>query len=111
MPHCIVEHSNDIDGAFVNSLVHMAAKDSQLFDNQSSDIKVRSIEYANYKTGSLDLKFVHVTLRILSGRTPEQKVGLTKLVCTKLAEANLTNCSISVEVQDIDRDSYAKVIC
>ena len=110
MPHCIVEHSADIDGETLVSLVHRGALESNLFDSEGSDIKVRAAPYSDYQTGSVNIDFVHVTLRILSGRNLDQKSNLSQLVLNKL-EGLLTNgCSISVEVVDIDRDSYAKVI-
>lgn len=110
MPHCIIEHSAQIDGAILVPLVHQGALDSGLFEPEGSDIKVRAMSYANYQTGSVDIHFVHVGLRILSGRTPDQKLHLSGLVLEKLKSKLRCDCSISVEVIDVDRQSYAKVI-
>lgn len=110
MPHCVIEHSDRIDGNMLIEAVHKGALASELFEPTGSDIKVRATAFSNYKTGVVDLKFVHVTLKILSGRTSEQKEMLSNTVLDKLSDLSLTNCSISVEVQDIDRASYAKVI-
>ena len=84
MPHCIIEHSTQIDGKILVPLVHQGALESNLFDPEGSDIKVRAIPYTNYQTGSVDINFVHVNLRILSGRNPDQKLHLSKLVLEKL---------------------------
>lgn len=110
MPHCIIEHSEDLDGAALVPLVHESALNSGLFDPQGSDIKVRAIEFAHYKTGSVDISFVHVTLRILPGRTAEQKSALTESVVRNLNSAIASSCSISAEVVDVDGATYAKVV-
>ncbi|GLX77325.1 hypothetical protein tinsulaeT_06650 [Thalassotalea insulae] len=110
MPHCVIEHSANIDGETLVPLVYKGALASNLFDPEGSDIKVRALPYANYQTGKLNLSFIHVTLNILSGRNSEQKSALTQLVLGQLKTLTMTNCSISVEVADIDRASYAKVI-
>ena len=110
MPHCIIEHSAKIDGETLVSSVYEGALESNLFEPEGSDIKVRAVPYSNFKTGNVDINFVHVTLKILSGRSVTQKTNLTHLVLEQLQTLQITNCSISVEVADIDRASYAKVI-
>ena len=110
MPHCVIEHSDNIDGKCIVSLVYKGALESNLFESEGSDIKVRALPYSLYQTGSVNISFIHVTLKILSGRNLEQKSALTQLVLKQLQSLEMTNCSISVEVADIDRASYAKVI-
>ncbi|MBW8183369.1 5-carboxymethyl-2-hydroxymuconate Delta-isomerase [Shewanella nanhaiensis] len=110
MPHCVIEHSENIEGDLLIACVYQGALASNLFEAEGSDIKVRALPYANYQTGNVELKFVHVTLKILSGRNLEQKSRLTELVLAQLKKLQMTDCSISVEVADIERDSYAKVI-
>lgn len=110
MPHCIIEHSHNLPASDLIDKVHQAAVASELFSIEGSDIKVRSIPYSHYKTGSVDISFVHATLRILPGRTAEQKSRLSHLVLEQLQLDIHSDCSISVEVVDIDGDSYAKVV-
>ena len=110
MPHCVIEHSADIDGKTLVSLVYKGALESNLFESEGSDIKVRALSYSNFQTGNVDFNFVHVTLKILSGRSVVQKSNLTQLVLGQLKSIGMSNCSISVEVADIDRASYSKVI-
>lgn len=110
MPHCIIEHSANIDGVTLVPLVHNAALNSGLFSARGSDIKVRALSYAHYQTGSVDIGFVHVTLRILSGRDLAQKTQLSHRVLDQLRQQLTHSCSLSVEVVDIDTDSYAKVV-
>lgn len=110
MPHCVVEHSSAIDADTLISLVFLGALDSHLFEINGSDIKVRALSYSHYQTGNQHTDFVHVTLKILSGRDIEQKSTLSQSVLERVNTLNLINCSITIEVMDIERDSYCKVI-
>ena len=110
MPHCIVEHSHDLSANSLVDKVYQGAVASELFSIEGSDIKVRSIPYSHYKTGSVDISFVHVTVRILPGRTAEQKSKLSSLVLEHVKQTVSARCSLSVEVVDIDGDSYAKIV-
>jgi len=110
VPHCVIEHSANIDGNTLIPLVYKGALESNLFEAVGSDIKVRALSYSNYQTGSVNIDFVHVTLKILSGRNVEQKTILSQLVLEQLKTLSNTSCSISVEIADIDRVSYAKVV-
>ena len=56
------------------------------------------------------MDFIHVTLKILSGRSIEQKTMLSRSVLGMLEMFVLEKASISVEVVDIERESYAKVV-
>ena len=71
MPHCIIEYSkeleNEIDPKLMINAAHQGALASGLFEE--SHIKSRTILYQHYKTGTKDLRFIHITARILSGRT------------------------------------------
>ncbi|OBT08317.1 5-carboxymethyl-2-hydroxymuconate isomerase [Shewanella sp. UCD-FRSSP16_17] len=110
MPHCIVEHSAKLNGQALVDLVHQGALTSELFQAQGSDIKVRAIPYSEFKTGNVDISFVHVTMRILSGRNDKQKTMLTQRVLNQLQTLIKADCSLSVEVVDIERETYSKVV-
>ncbi|OUS24475.1 5-carboxymethyl-2-hydroxymuconate isomerase [Thalassotalea sp. 42_200_T64] len=110
MPHCIVEHSETIDCHVLVPLVFAGALQAELFEVDGSDIKVRSLSYSSYQTGISQSDFIHVVLKILSGRTSEQKLKLSQLVLAQLETAGLNNCSITIEVVDIDRASYSKLV-
>ena len=115
MPHCIIEHSSSIDSNTLIPLVFNASMESSLFEKDGSDIKVRVVPFTHYQTGVLQsattqADFIHVTMRILSGRNTKQKLMLSKLVLESLSTLSLKGCSTSVEVVDIDRASYSKVV-
>ncbi|MEN3159738.1 5-carboxymethyl-2-hydroxymuconate Delta-isomerase [Alkalimonas sp. NCh-2] len=110
MPHCIVEHSASLDSELILPLVFSGALKSELFETDGSDIKVRAITYYSYVTGPEKADFVHVVVKILSGRTLEQKQLLSKSVLAQLQKLELQTCSLTVEVVDIERASYAKLV-
>lgn len=109
MPHCIIEYAkvlepkiNDLIGA-----VHGGAVTSALFAEK--DIKTRAISYEHFQTGISDALFVHVTVHMLSGRAVKQKQKLSKCILNGIIQLNIENCSLTVEIIDIDRHSYAKI--
>lgn len=108
MPHCIIECSATLDGDMLTSKVYQGTLDSMLFEPDGSDIKVRALAYHSYIVGGFKSDFVHVTVKILSGRSLLQKTVLSKSIQTKLSELDLVSCSITVEVVDIERASYLK---
>jgi 5-carboxymethyl-2-hydroxymuconate isomerase len=110
VPHCIVEHSATLDSELILPLVFSGAMKSGLFEDDGSDIKVRALAYRSYLTGPEKSDFVHVALKILSGRTPEQKQVLSKSVLAQLQRLETHKCSLTVEVVDMDRDSYSKLL-
>ncbi|MEZ8720969.1 5-carboxymethyl-2-hydroxymuconate Delta-isomerase [Vibrio pomeroyi] len=110
MPHCIIEHSSTIKPDQLNNKVFLGALNSGLFEADGRDIKVRSVAYEHYQTGTTKEDFIHVTLRILSGRSDANKATLSNTVMTQLESLSLVDASITIEVVDMDRSSYSKVI-
>ncbi len=110
MPHCVIEHSADIDGLVLLKPVYDGTLASGLFDASGKDIKVRAIAYDNYKVGEMLASFIHVSLKILSGRSDEQKSMLSEAVLSELQQLAISDSSMTVEVLDIDRASYSKLI-
>lgn len=109
MPHCIVEHSQGLHSDELLEAVFIGARGSELFD--SADIKLRAQPFKHFFSGAGRQRFVHVTARILSGRTLEQRQSLSQQILQALETLNLTECSLTVEVIEIERDSYAKTVC
>ena len=111
MPHCIIEYAKDIEPLVAPqkliSAVFQGAAKSQLFA-KDSHIKTRAIAYDHYQIGTNKNHFVHVTLKILSGRTSEQRQHLSSLVLNELSLLKFTDTSLTVEVCDIDKECYAK---
>lgn len=110
MPHCIIEHSPNFYGESLNQGVYLGAVQTGLFAEDGSDIKVRSMAYDHYQTGENAQDFVHVTVKILSGRSEQDKTRLSESVMAQLKRLSITNASLTVEIVDMDRNSYAKYI-
>jgi len=112
VPHCIIEYSKDLENsvkplALINA-VHQGAVASKLFDE--SHIKTRTRSYEVYKTGISDNAFIHVTARILSGRTVAQKAGLSTEILAELKMLGLSGVTMTVQICDIESESYAKAV-
>jgi len=110
VPHCIIEHSSSINGKDLLPRVFQGALNSNLFEVDGSDIKVRSLAFSDYQTGKTKSYFIHVVLKILSGRNTNDKQKLSKLVLENIASLSKNGCSITVEVIDMERNSYSKVV-
>ena len=112
MPHCIIEYSNDleteVETSTLLSSVYNAALESELFFE--NDIKVRALAFKYFTIGQTWQKFIHVTVKILSGRTLEQRKALSQLILNKLKNLVSNSVSLSVEIAELDKESYAKNI-
>jgi len=112
MPHCIIEYSKEVDSLIdMNELidaVHEGAKNSGLFDED--DIKTRAVPYEYYRTGEKTENFIHISVRILSGRNTEQKSNLCLCVYEKAMTILSHFKRVTVEICEIDRDSFSKCI-
>jgi 5-carboxymethyl-2-hydroxymuconate isomerase len=116
MPHCIIEYSEaltqELEIKDVMSAVFEGAVQSALFS--STDIKVRAIPFTYfYSRNDSDndhnqLRFIHVCCKILSGRNLEQRQKLSELVLSHLKSFAIESVSISVEIVDMERESYNK---
>lgn len=108
MPHCIIEYSSDITikASVLMSVVFEGALASNLFEEDH--IKTRAIAYEHYQKGTTRDKFLHVSVRILSGRTLEQRMLLSGKVLEKLDALGLKLVTITVEVIEMERESYVK---
>ena len=110
MPHCIIEHSPNISPDGLMHAVFNGALHSQFFLPDGADIKVRAMAYSNFKLGDGKASFVHVVVKILAGRTDEQKQRLSQEIIKKLSGLGHQDISITVEVVDMERQSYQKYL-
>jgi 5-carboxymethyl-2-hydroxymuconate isomerase len=118
MPHLTLEYTDSLAPTFhaASALLKLnqALLDSGHFEEP--DIKNRALQLDTYRTGtSQDARaFVHAKLAILSGRSAETKLQLSQALLRTLQGLCQwpagVQVQLSVEVQDIDRPSYAKAI-
>lgn len=110
MPHVIVELTEDSATREqirpMLDAVHETVMASGLF--HPSHVKSRAIPVSHFRAGTEDRPFIHVQLRIRPGRSPSQKKELTDAVAAAIREQQLAAQIITVEVVDLDSDSYAK---
>jgi len=110
MPHCIIEYSSDVeDHVSISDLIkatYRGALSSGLFSEY--DIKTRAFACQYHQTGSTQDSFVHVTIRLLSGRSDEQKAALSENILAQIEPIVATVASVGVEICDMDSGSYRK---
>jgi len=112
MPHCIIEHSADLldicSAEKLMNAVFIGASQSMLFDDH--DIKIRALSFDHYQTSNTTNAFVHIIIKVLDGRTIEQKAGLSSLILSSVQKLDLKNTSLTVEIVEIESASYGKII-
>jgi len=110
MPHMIIEFSQELAsderiGSMMDA-IHQAALSTGLFEE--SHIKVRMLPIQYYITNKVRDSFIHAQLRILSGRSTEQKKILSETVLASIKDQHWPVKRITVEVVDMDSDSYSR---
>jgi 5-carboxymethyl-2-hydroxymuconate isomerase len=117
MPHLHLEYTANLTGLAVektllrlNNVLMASGQFGSEFDIKSRAVKVESFQVG---TSINPRGFIAVTLSMLSGRSPQVKQQLSQSLLAALQDlgewpANV-QLQLSVEVLDIDRDSYSKV--
>lgn len=116
MPHLIFECSDEIQLKlpFKQIFIELHQMLSDLLPTQISSCKSRVFPYCQYLVGDDENNlFIHLTIKILPGRTTEVKSKAAGKVIELLEQVandlNMTKVSISVEVVDLSA-SYLKNI-
>jgi 5-carboxymethyl-2-hydroxymuconate isomerase len=117
MPHCVLEYSDNI---LEKSEIRNVLKSiNELLDKSEqfrlSDIKSRAICYETVYLGdgSPERAFVNLKVSILSGRNliirKELSTKLHDLLIEKFSSSTQnTKCSLTVEIKEIDTETYSK---
>lgn len=112
MPHIIVEYAEqlftDVEVNDVLKRVHNSVADSGLFD--VSHIKTRAYCFKQFTHAEGNDPYLHVQARIKSGRTSDNKKYLSNEIMNCLESLNIQVPLMTVEIIDMDRDSYSKFI-
>ena len=110
MPHIVIEHSIDdhapFDAAALMRALHNAAAGTGVV--QAADLKIRAVPYADYLVAGTRDGFCHVSLYLLEGRTPEQKVLLSEALRAAMVALLPQTKSLSVDIRDMDATAYKK---
>jgi 5-carboxymethyl-2-hydroxymuconate isomerase len=112
MPHFIIEFSQgQADEAQVEALldaVHRAAAESGLFE--ASHIRVRAMPLTFYRTAGGHEHFIHAQCRLHTGRDEARRHALSEAVLQALQQQRWPARSITVEVVEMERATYAKYV-
>ncbi len=120
MPHLIIEHSGNI----AKNSIRVLEQEIQNIMNgvegnfDADQCKCRDFSFDEYFVGRPDQStssFLHITLKVLSGRSIEIRKNLSEKILTFsqrfFSELNLPTkrCDISVDIVEMERDTYQKI--
>lgn len=116
MPHCVIEYAADLAQApdFEQALllgVHQTVCASELFELAS--VKSRVQPFSRFCAGAeaASESFIHVTIKMLQGRSAEQKKLLAASVVCYLSGLGLAaGVSLTTDIVDMDAVAYAKYV-
>ena len=120
MPHLIVEHSADIKK---NSIQKLEQEIQNIMNGvegnfDADQCKCRSFSFDEYFVGRPDQSsssFIHITLKVLSGRSLEVRANLSAKISEFtnkfFTDLNIQTkrCDISVDIVEMERATYQKV--
>lgn len=111
MPHLVIAHSTaghgcHFDVAALMIALHRAAAATGVM--QAADIKVRAVPYDHYLVAGKPDGFCHVSVYLLEGRSPEQKVAVSEALRAELNRLLPATRSLSVDIRDMDAHAYKK---
>ncbi len=121
MPHIIVEHSKDISNKKVIEILPEIQKIIESIKGGNFTLeacKARSISFDEYFVGSRNNEksaFLHITVKILAGRTIEIKKELAEKIAKfaeeflKLQNITKERCDLSVDIVDMEKETYQKI--
>ncbi|MGJ8528993.1 5-carboxymethyl-2-hydroxymuconate Delta-isomerase [Maritalea sp.] len=111
MPHIIIEYAqpiaNDIDLEALCKSLSEAALATGVFTTPE-DVKARAIPATHWYQPVENSTFIHITVRLMAGRTEEQKRKVTTAILEKAAAKLPQVGTISVDIKEIDPATYAK---
>ncbi|MBM3580153.1 MAG: hypothetical protein FJX34_05215 [Alphaproteobacteria bacterium] len=121
MPHLIIEHSKNFSQKVVRDLwsgVHKIMTEIPEGNFDPDQCKCRSHSFGKYFVGlheEGDSAFLHITIKVLSGRSVEIRKKLATKTCElardifSKSEISTKRCDISVDVVEMEREIYQKI--
>ena len=110
MPHIIVEYAeqlaDDVQIKAILQAVHRSISDSGLFEE--SHIKTRAYPFRDFTNAGGSQPYIHIQARIKSGRDAENKKRLSEEILAGLQPLNIPAAVVTVEIIDMDRNSYGR---
>lgn len=112
MPHIIVEYSEPLlDDAEVQTMlqsIHRSIANSGLF--KANQIKTRAYPFKEFTNAGERDPYIHIQARVKVGRDADNKKRLGDAILAGFKKLNIQASVITVEVIDMDRDSYGKYV-
>ena len=110
MPHLVIEYSEGSlkEDQVAELMERLFVAAGQTGVMQPPDIKVRAQGYRHFLIAGKRDSFVHLSVYMLAGRTPEQKVMLSTELRRTMVELCPDVTSLSVDIRDMDPDAYKK---
>lgn len=114
MPHVVIEYSDnlasDVKEADLVEILHHAIGQCGLF--KPDDIKTRAYAASDFLVGEngRDGSFVHLTVSIKSGRTPEQRQALAATLLDMLKAHIAVAEQLTVDIRELDATIYQKFV-
>lgn len=112
MPHIIIEYPENLldDAAVLTMLksVHTSIAESGLF--KANQIKTRAYPFNVFTNAGENDPYIHIQARIKSGRDADNKKRFGEVILAGLESLNIQASVVTVEVIDMDRDSYGKYV-
>lgn len=111
MPHIVMDYSPDLEqqhdiGALCQTLFDTLIANPAFPDPDT--VKVRAAPWPHYLVGGRKESFAHVTLRLMPGRDATTKREISDALLAALRGGLPNAASLTVELTEIDRDSYSK---
>lgn len=106
MPHCIIEYAQGLAPHADRLLdtIQQTVIDSPLFS--AVDVRSRRQAFDGYRLGADNQYFIHVTIKLLRGRSDREKAQLTQQVVDAITNLALGDVLVSCECVDIHTASY-----
>ena len=111
MPHIIIEYPAQwVNHSKVDAIlqtIHHAIAESGLF--KADQIRTRAYAFKNFTNAGGSEPFIHIQARIKSGRDVANKKQLSNVILKGLSALNIPVSVITVEIIDMERESYGKI--
>ncbi len=121
MPHIIVEHSSDISEKNIADFLPKIQQEMEKIQGGNFSVEAcnsRTLSFKNYFIGAKNQEksaFLHITIKILAGRSLEIKQELAQKIAKitgdflKLQNITKDRTNLSVDIVDMEKETYQKI--
>lgn len=113
MPHIVLEYSQNLsEKVDIANLINEMHGSLVAVGIDKSRLKTRAIQAGQSVIGDASINegyMAHIELRLLTGRDVDTKKkygAAIHAVATRIIHSTIPNCAITLEVRDMDRETY-----